>query len=167
MSIRVVVLLLTVVGGLRAQDEAAPQPQPALKWATRGELYYPQMARIAHIQGDVWVEIELDPTGNIVALRPSVGHPILIAAATDCLRRSKFICEGCGTENHVFSARFIFKMGDLSAGPGGPLPIIPIRPDPLPVRRTRSAKCLYLWKCSAGNPGGHHETLEASRSQNR
>ncbi|HKF21432.1 MAG TPA: energy transducer TonB [Candidatus Angelobacter sp.] len=136
----------TIVGLLLILGTTALAQEPRLKWVSRIEPVYPQMAKIAHIQGDVWIELELDPQGAIVSLLPLSGHPILIQAASDSLRKSKFACENCSEESTFFSVAIRFKMDDP------PKPV----PQPGPVAdasrsapKRRSARCLYLWRCAA------------------
>jgi protein TonB len=51
---------------------------------------YPQMARIAHIQGDVILQAVISKTGAIENLHAVSGHPILIQAAMDAVRQWKY-----------------------------------------------------------------------------
>ena len=51
---------------------------------------YPQMARIAHIQGDVVLQATISKSGSIENLRAVSGHPILIQAALDAVRQWKY-----------------------------------------------------------------------------
>jgi protein TonB len=51
---------------------------------------YPQMARIAHIQGDVILQATISKTGTVENLRAISGHPILIQAALDAVRQWKY-----------------------------------------------------------------------------
>jgi protein TonB len=51
---------------------------------------YPQMARIAHIQGDVILQAVISKTGSIENLHAISGHPILIQAAMDAVRQWKY-----------------------------------------------------------------------------
>jgi TonB family protein len=105
------------------------------------EPVYPQMARIAHIQGRVTVELTLQPDGDVV-IEKATGHPILVQAAKESLQQSIFSCEGCGDQPHTFSLNFDFEITDDAA------PIIP--PAPASARlphRVRSIRCVYLWKC--------------------
>jgi periplasmic protein TonB len=51
---------------------------------------YPQMARIAHIQGDVLLQATISKSGAIENLRAIQGHPILIQAAMDAVRQWKY-----------------------------------------------------------------------------
>jgi|ERR1041385_703611 len=54
------------------------------------EPTYPQMARIAHIQGDVTLQATISKNGVIENLRAVQGHPILIQAALDAVRQWKY-----------------------------------------------------------------------------
>jgi protein TonB len=51
---------------------------------------YPQMARIAHIQGDVVLQATISKTGIIENLHAVSGHPILIQAALDAVKQWKY-----------------------------------------------------------------------------
>jgi protein TonB len=51
---------------------------------------YPQMARIAHIQGDVLLQATISKGGVIENLRAVQGHPILIQAAMDAVKQWKY-----------------------------------------------------------------------------
>ncbi len=51
---------------------------------------YPQMARIAHIQGDVILQATISKAGSIENLRAVSGHPILIQAAMDAVKQWKY-----------------------------------------------------------------------------
>src|SRR5260221_2954846 len=51
---------------------------------------YPQMARIAHIHGDVLVSAIINKHGTVENLRPISGHPILIQAALDAVKQWKY-----------------------------------------------------------------------------
>jgi periplasmic protein TonB len=51
---------------------------------------YPQMARIAHIQGDVILQATISKTGTVENLHAVTGHPILIQAALDAVRQWKY-----------------------------------------------------------------------------
>ena len=56
----------------------------------RIEPQYPQMAKIAHIQGDVILQATISKQGNIENLRGVSGHPILVQAAVDAVRQWKY-----------------------------------------------------------------------------
>src|ERR1051326_3198106 len=51
------------------------------------EPEYPQMARVAHIQGDVLLNALIDKEGRVASLRALKGHPILIQAALDAVKQ--------------------------------------------------------------------------------
>ncbi len=51
---------------------------------------YPQMAKIAHIQGNVVLQCMIDQQGNIAAVKAISGHPILIQAALDAVKQWKY-----------------------------------------------------------------------------
>ncbi len=51
---------------------------------------YPPEAELAHIQGNVILEIGIDESGVAVTRRLISGHPLLVPAAIEAVRRSKF-----------------------------------------------------------------------------
>lgn len=155
---RAALVLLALTGAACAQEPSRPSAQPPqLGWKTRQEPIYPQMARIAHIQGEVWIEIELSPAGEIVAMRTPTGHPLLVAAAVESLILSKLVCESCGDKNAMFTVLYRFTMPETprpaTCEEGNPVACLAGRQ--AATRRTRSARCLYLWKCGwSASPGG-------------
>jgi TonB family protein len=57
-----------------------------------GTILYPMMAVIANIQGEVTIRVEIDPpTGNVVAAKPSSGHPLLGVAAVEAIKPWRFV----------------------------------------------------------------------------
>jgi TonB family protein len=53
----------------------------------RVEPQYPQMAKIAHIQGDVILHVLIDKEGHVARVKQKSGHPILIQAAIDAVSK--------------------------------------------------------------------------------
>jgi TonB family protein len=53
----------------------------------RVEPQYPQMAKIAHIQGDVVLHILINKQGQVAKVKQKSGHPILIQAAIDAVNK--------------------------------------------------------------------------------
>ena len=56
----------------------------------RVEATYPQMARIAHIQGNVILQVLIDKQGRVASIKPISGHPILIQAALDAVKQWEY-----------------------------------------------------------------------------
>ncbi len=57
------------------------------KLTGRVEPQYPQMAKIAHIHGDVVLHILIDRQGHVAKVKAKDGHPILIQAAIDAVNK--------------------------------------------------------------------------------
>jgi TonB family protein len=51
---------------------------------------YPQAASALHVQGEVKLEAEIDPTGSVVSTRIISGPPLLQAAAADAVQRWRY-----------------------------------------------------------------------------
>jgi TonB family protein len=85
----------TVVGTVKVED-----PDPNQKLITGSVLNgqalslpkpdYPPLARRAHAQGTVAVQVVIDETGNVVAARAVSGHPLLYAASVTAARSARF-----------------------------------------------------------------------------
>ncbi|HLJ28663.1 MAG TPA: TonB family protein [Candidatus Angelobacter sp.] len=75
---------------------AAPQKLRVSSGVAEGNLInkveppYPQMAKIAHVQGDVVLQALISKQGTIENLRAISGHPILIQAAMDAVRQWRY-----------------------------------------------------------------------------
>jgi TonB family protein len=51
---------------------------------------YPAQARTAHIEGTVFMAVEISRDGNVCNLLPISGHPLLVPAAIDAVKRWKY-----------------------------------------------------------------------------
>ena len=54
------------------------------------EPYYPQMAKVAHITGNVVLRAVIGRTGTITQLEPVSGHPVLLTASMDAVRHWQY-----------------------------------------------------------------------------
>lgn len=60
------------------------------KLINRVEPQYPQMARIAHIQGDVLLHVLIDKHGRVSKMKAVQGHPILVQAGLDAVKQWEY-----------------------------------------------------------------------------
>ena len=137
--------------------------------AKLSEPVYPRLAQQARITGDVDLKIRIRPDGTVEAAEVISGHPMLREAALDSARQSRFDCRFCsdGTTEYSLTYRFEIaprepqKACDDVRAPSPPAEIDKTKHlitvsawelwicDPAcTITRFRSAKCLYLWKCS-------------------
>jgi len=75
----------------------------------RVEPQYPQLARTAHIQGEVVIAVTITETGAVSNPKAVSGHPMLVQAALDAVREwqySPFLTDGKPT-----SVRTVVKVG--------------------------------------------------------
>jgi protein TonB len=92
-----------VIGSIGSAPPPPPPPPPKPVGITKvssgvmqGNLIrkvdppYPNMARIAHIQGDVVLQATISKQGTIENLRGVSGHPILIQAAMEAVRQWRY-----------------------------------------------------------------------------
>ena len=68
------------VGGRIRAPRAISTPDPV----------YPALARQAKIQGDVIIDAVIDTNGNVVEMQVVSGHPLLIPAAMEAMRRWRY-----------------------------------------------------------------------------
>jgi hypothetical protein len=93
---------------------------------------YPQLARQARIAGDVRIQLQIRRDGSVALADAVTGHPMLKPAALASAQNSMFECRGCTEELTTYSLTYTFGFnGDLNCS----------------EKRSRSAKCLYLWEC--------------------
>jgi hypothetical protein len=131
---------------------------------------YPPLAQQAHISGDVELTIRVRPDGSIEFARLLSGHPVLVPAALESAKKSLFECHGCG-DAITYSLTYKYQIV-----PRDPPKNCLTEPDPpapptevdltrhqvavfawelwtcdgtsaITTVRSRSAKCLYLWRC--------------------
>lgn len=134
---------------------------------------YPPLARQTRISGDVDLMLHIRQDGSIESAVVSSGHPLLAQTALDSAQHSRFECRKCSET--VTSLRLVYTF--QLAGPNSccsPTKDVPKESQPgeqiphvtqslnhvtvidqtacicdpaLDVRKVRSLKCLYLWRC--------------------
>ena len=141
---------------------------------------YPPLALQARITGTVVLNVTVRRDGSIESVTVVSGHPILRDAALDSARHTAWECKGCSEAaiTHRFEYKFeqgesasctqwgrdangdliynkhavrVTQSGDTMTIIDSPVPIC----DPAAeLRKVRSPKCFYLWRC------GVHEIEE-------
>src|ERR1700722_11429486 len=171
-SLMLLSLAITVVPviDITAQSVATTPAGPFLS-----KLYgatYPPLARQAHISGDVVLSLHIRQDGSVESVELVSGHPMLTVAAIQSARASHFGCTNCASTVPAYSLTYEFRIlasdpeeycknGDQQRPPELDASLHNVSVfaseiwtcDPsATIRRTytsvRSAKCLYLWKCS-------------------
>lgn len=80
---------LVVPATLRAQSEEKPEEisrKPKVKVAP----IYPDLARRMNIRGTVRLAVVVAPNGSVKSSKAIGGHPLLVTAAVDAVKRWKF-----------------------------------------------------------------------------
>jgi TonB family protein len=130
---------------------------------------YPPKVRTANIYGDINVAVTVRADGKIETAVES-GHAMLGEAALDRVKESEFECRGCDSPMmyHLVYSFQPTRCGDCRNAIPTPVRValsnddkpqertrIVITADelcfcdPAPqLKKNRSAKCLYLWRCS-------------------
>jgi TonB family protein len=66
--------------------------------AKKGEPIYPQEAKLAHLQGDVYIAAVIGEDGKVEDLRPVRGAPVLIQSVLDAVKQWRYSPAMCGTK---------------------------------------------------------------------
>jgi TonB family protein len=70
--------------------EAASTEEPLRKVKLRVPPEYPELARRLRIVGAVKIQVVISPEGKVKSTKVIGGHPLLVQAALDAIRRWKF-----------------------------------------------------------------------------
>jgi TonB family protein len=97
---------LTLAAGMALPARAGDIPRMKMHPSqTNPTPAYPQVAKSMNLSGEVFLEVVVDPQGNIKEVRPSSGPYILSRAATEAVRHWKF---APGPYEHVVVVAFNF-----------------------------------------------------------
>ncbi len=130
---------------------------------------YPRLARVARITGTVDVEVRVRQDGTIESTNVLSGHPMLRESALDSAQKSQFECRGCDVVS-PYRLAYTFRLvppdltkdckwtdeelnahsveADAGRGRVTVTAVAMYTCDPaVQLRRVRSLKCLYLWRC--------------------
>lgn len=177
--VRVVIGLLLFARFESASCVMQAQPSPSgsgtVAVVALSPPVYPPMARVANIWGDVSMVVKIRPDGTIESVAPKSGHPILVQAAVDSARQTRFQCRGCSTGALSYPMLYTLRIvaeRDCCRAMNVPPRVEQVSrtagldddwqtrviitaeqfctcdPAIATTKRTRSLKCLYLWKCS-------------------
>lgn len=76
---------------------AFAQDHPERKIRVRVEPVYPDIARKMKLNGIVRIQVVVSPNGNVKETKVIGGHPILVTAAVDAVKKWKFDPAGAET----------------------------------------------------------------------
>ena len=86
---------LLAVPGLQAQEEGQR------KATLRVSPSYPELARRMNVSGTVRLEVTISPDGKVKSVKPIGGHPVLVEAADEAVKKWKFEPAGSATTEVV------------------------------------------------------------------
>jgi len=170
-----IVLTGSINKSLARSGASTKAPQGEVVLSRLAKPFYPPLARQARITGDVELMLEVRRDGSIKSVNVVSGHPLLKQAALDSAQQSQFDCNKCSEAGTSVRLVFTFQLTgtetcctatDSSAKndqPDQPTPrviqsenhvTVVDRPacicdPPADIRKVRSLKCLYLWKCAS------------------
>ena len=99
---RILVALALAIGMLFS---VAANADEGRKIRSKISPVYPELARRINANGTVRLEIQIAPTGEVKTVKPLGGHPLLIPAAEDAVRKWRYE-PGTETTTTVVEFRF-------------------------------------------------------------
>ena len=167
-NVRALVLVLIITAAAHGQT-STPDAELPNGFSSVGVVLigfsqptYPPLARQARITGDVEVQLQVHRDGSVKSVQVVKGHPLLAPSAAESARRSQFECRECAAEVSPYSLTYSFQLTQrlISSCQDRP-PALVLRLDRYVIVdagaelvhiyfsdvATRSAKCLYLWRC--------------------
>jgi TonB family protein len=170
MLLRVVLVLSCSALAQGIQQPAATNSEVVI--AKLSPPSYPPLALQARITGTVELNVTVRRDGSIESVAVVSGHPMLSDAALDSARHTEWECKRCSEAAITHRFEYKFERGEPSCTPrgrdanGDPIydkPAVRVTqsgdtitiidsPDPIcdpagELRKVRSPKCLYLWRC--------------------
>lgn len=167
------VLIAFAVGVLLALPYACLPQSPADTAVALKKLsppVYPAIALTTSVQGDVELLLQVRMDGSVESATVVSGPPLLQRASLSSAEASQFNCLNCVAEATPYRLVYTYRIAFLPDGCKGPDPCSYTSPGhPTEVsqsehhivitghppqtcicdylKRVRSVKCLYLWKC--------------------
>jgi TonB family protein len=136
LQLAVVTCLIGLVGNAIGQGTTrAETRETGVLLIKSPPLVYPPLPRAARIMGDVKIKVWIRRDGSVASAEVVSGHPLLKDAALKSAQESTFECRGCKEEVTAYSLTYTFGAREDGDGLG------------CSIRRLRSARCLYLWRC--------------------
>lgn len=83
-------LLIVAISFTTFSPRAFAEDHPERKVRVKVEPVYPEIARKMRLNGTVRVEVVISPNGNVKETKVIGGHPILVTAAVDAVKKWKF-----------------------------------------------------------------------------
>ena len=83
-------LLIAIVSFAPCSPRAFAEDHPERKIRIKVEPVYPDIARKMKLNGTVRVQVVISPNGNVKETKVIGGHPILVTAAVDAVKKWKF-----------------------------------------------------------------------------
>ena len=177
-------VLLTVMGGRETYRSSeftslativpAGSPEAQVNLIELANPMYPPLARQVRITGDVELTLDVAVDGSVRYASVAKGHPLLIQAALDSARKSRFDCKQCGEGMNPYKIIYSFQLADAkgccvstpdASQETSDLPLrgvtrsenhVTIFDQPVcmcdpafKIEKKRSIRCLYLWRCGA------------------
>jgi TonB family protein len=86
----IAILALSFVGLATSRSFAQQDDAANRKVVNRVMPEYPKVARLLHLAGSVKLEVAVAPSGAVKSMQVKGGHPVLVQAAEDAVRKWKW-----------------------------------------------------------------------------
>jgi hypothetical protein len=156
--------LLTIIG---LDEFSFETMQSEVVLTSLSNPVYPRLARQAHVAGDVELKLSVRADGTIESADVISGPAMLRDAALVSARQSKFACHDCSENVGSYRLMYSFQLVPGVYGPDCQVKSDTTYPQVLQsqnrvtvvaqsfvtcdpyetIKKVRSAKCLFLWKC--------------------
>jgi TonB family protein len=159
--------MLITNGILLSACAQSPGPNSLAKIVKLTPPNYPPIARVAHVTGEVHLEIKLSNHGSVEDIQVMDGPVMLREAAVNSAKTSQFELEGTQNDRTSYALAYNFVVDATACGEANDpsYPHVSYEPgtvtiaekvvplcDPGADIKVRSAKCLFLWKCGWKTP---------------
>ena len=170
------VVFVALAGGSGAPAQNLPTIQPskgAVVLTKLSDPVFPAIARTAHIEGDVLLDMQIRQDGSVESAIVVSGPPLLHRAALTSAQQSQFKCSNYSVSLTAYRLLYTFRLvgSDCCAetegkatdtGPPATYPQITQSQNHVTIVdhvlctcdpgivvgvRVRSIKCLFLWRC--------------------
>ena len=163
MALFIVCVLSCAALAKSSSTENTPQSGPGI--AKLPPPFYPPTALVAHVSGDVELDLVIGRDGSLHSAVVASGPPMLRQAALEAVQKTQFDCLGCVENSTRLRMTYRFGLGETvyCSNPDSSYPRVAQSNNTITMTdrpigtcdlagtiervRVRSAKCLFLWKC--------------------
>ena len=168
------VAVIVTLAGVQSSAQTSPAPSQGPILIQLFQPVYPPLALTARVSGEVELIVRVRQDGGLDSARATSGPPLLRQTALESAQRSQYECKGCSEAVTSATLIYTFQLGPTNYCTSKPVeanerpesvkqfpqiiqstnhvtvvdrPVGNCDVAPDLVKKVRSAKCLFLWKC--------------------